>query len=166
MSTRNIPEGFQPIRHDRLLQQHEHDSYQLKGKLPEPTLCPQCTAVFSDGRWRWDGSAVGAGHALCPACRRINDNYPAGFVHLEGAYFATHREEIMHLVAHVAERQRKEHPLERIMAVEEQAEGVLVTTTDVHLARGIAEAVHGACQGHLKYHYNAMQQFLRVTWVR
>lgn len=39
---------------------------------------------------------------------------------------------------------RREHPLERIMGIEDTKEGALVTTTDAHLARRIAEALHSA----------------------
>jgi len=50
-----------------------------------------------------------------------------------------------------------EHPLKRIMAVEEKDGAMLVTTTDIHLARGIGEALHHAYQGELQYHYNPEQ---------
>ena len=45
--------GFEPIRHDRLIQEYRHDAYKSKHKLPEPTVCPVCGAVYHDGRWQW-----------------------------------------------------------------------------------------------------------------
>jgi hypothetical protein len=39
-----------------------------------------------------------------------------------------------------------------------------VTTTDIHLARGMGEALHHAYQGELEYHYNPEQNLLRVIW--
>ena len=164
MST--IPPGFHSIRRDRLQQEQTQDAYKLKGKLPEPTVCPQCGAIFRDGRWLWGEAPKDAHHAVCPACHRLNDNYPAGFVSLGGAFFASHRDEIMSLVRNEEQRERQEHPLKRIMAIEERTEAVLVTTTDIHLARGIGDAVHHAYQGELEFHYKPDENLLRVHWTR
>jgi hypothetical protein len=166
MTGRSIPAGFHPIRHDRLLQEHVHDAYKSKGKLPEPSVCPQCGAVFHGGRWQWGGAPAGAHQATCPACHRIHDHFPAGFVALEGAFFLSHREEIMALVHHEEQRERGEHPLQRIMGVEEGIGEVMVTTTDIHLARRIGEAVHKAYQGQLEFHYSPDDDLLRVHWAR
>lgn len=166
MNVRHIPPGFQPVRRDRLLQAQTSDTYKLKGKLAEPTTCPQCGAVFSAGRWHSGATPKDAHRHTCPACSRINDNYPAGFVHLAGAFLGAHRDEIMSLVHNEEHRQRSEHPLKRIMAITEQEGSFLVTTTDVHLARGIGEAVHHAYQGELEFHYKPDEHLLRVHWTR
>ncbi|MDD5403178.1 MAG: BCAM0308 family protein [Sulfuricella sp.] len=166
MSTRYVPPGFNPVRHDRLLLEQAHDAYKSKGKLPDPSVCPQCGAVFHDGRWQWGEAPAGAHQAICPACHRMNDQCPAGFLTLEGAFFQAHRDEIMRLVHHHEQHERAEHPLQRIMAVEEKDGEVLVTTTDIHLARGIGEAVHHAYQGELEFHYNTEENLLRVYWKR
>jgi len=164
MSTRSIPPGFHPVRHDRILLEQVHDAYKSKGKLPEPSVCLQCGAFFHDGRWQWGAAPAGAHQVTCPACHRMHDQYPAGFLTLEGPFFQAHREEIMHLVHNHEQRERAEHPLQRIMAVEEQDGEVLVTTTDIHLARGIGEAVRHAYQGELEFHYNPEENLLRVHW--
>lgn len=160
-----IPQsGFQPIRHDRLLQESVHDTYKSRGKLPEPTVCPQCRAVFQNGRWGWHEIPKGARSETCPACHRIKDNFPAGFVTLKGPFLATHRSEIISLVRHQEERAIKEHPLQRIMDIEDEPEGVLIRTTDIHLARSCGEAVQHAYQGELEFHYNREENLLRVSW--
>jgi len=100
----------------------------------------------------------------CPACHRIHDQYPAGFLTMRGVFFSAHRDEIMRLVHNHEKHERAEHPLKRIMAVEEKDGATLVTTTDIHLARGIGEALHHAYQGELQYHYNPEQNLLRVSW--
>ena len=166
MSSKTIPPGFHAVRRDRLLQESEHDAYKSKGKLPEPTVCPQCGAVFHEGRWQWGDPPKDAHSAICPACHRVNDKYPAGFTHLGGAFFSSHRGEIMSLVRHEEQREKQAHPLKRIMAIEDEKDGVLVTTTDIHLARGIGEAVHHAYQGELEFHYNEEENMLRVHWAR
>lgn len=164
MSTRSIPPGFHAVRHDRLLQEQVHDAYKSRGKLPEPSVCPQCGALFHDGHWQWGTAPAGAHQETCPACHRMHDQYPAGFLTLEGPFFQSHRDEIMRLVHNHEQRERAEHPLQRIMAVEERDGEVLVTTTDIHLARGIGEAVRHAYQGELEFHYNPEENLLRVHW--
>ena len=43
---------------------------------------------------------------------------------------------------------------------------MLITTTDIHLARDIGEAVHAAYNGELQYHYNKEENLMRVLWTR
>jgi hypothetical protein len=52
------------------------------------------------------------------------------------------------------------------MAIEDTDDGVLVTTTDTHLARNIAEALQSAYKGELDFHYNKEENLLRATWSR
>jgi len=167
MISRSIPAGFHPVRRDRLLQEARHDAYKMRKKLPEPTVCPHCGAVFHDGRWQWGLSVPADAHrTTCPACQRAEDHYPAGFVLLCGPFLQGHRDEIRHLVYNEAARERVGHPLKRVMAIEENEHEMLVSTTDIHLARGIGEAVHHSYQGELEFHYNAEDARLRVHWTR
>lgn len=165
MNTASSPLGFHQItRHDNLFKERVHDAYKAKGKLKEPTVCKQCGAVFHQGRWQWITAPENADKAVCPACHRIHDSFPAGFVTLKGDFYQTHRAEIMHLVRNHEKRERFEHPLNRIMDIEETDNSTLITTTDIHLARGIGEALHHAYQGELDFHYNPEQNLLRVSW--
>lgn len=166
MTNLSHPAGFHPIRRDRLLQEAVHDSYKSKGKLPEPTVCPDCGAVFHAGHWQWLAKPKDAHQTSCPACHRTHDHFPAGYVSLGGDFFATHEQEILHLVQHHATQEKAEHPLQRIMAIEKTEHGTVVTTTDIHLARGLGDALHHAYQGELEFHYNPEQNLLRVHWSR
>lgn len=166
MTINHTSSGFHPVSHDRPLLEQDIDAYQAKEKLPEPTTCPQCGAVFHKGRWQWGAAPNDAHREVCPACHRMNDHYPAGFVTLAGEFFKTHSEDILHLIRNLEQHQRAEHPLKRIMAIEPQDEAVLVTTTDIHLARGIGEALRHAYQGELELQYNAGEHLLRVHWSR
>lgn len=147
-------------------QDEVHDAYKSGKKLPEPTRCPQCGAVFRDGRWQWLPAPEGAHEASCPACRRIRDRLPAGYVTLQGEFFANHRDDILHLARNREAREKAEHPLERIMAIEEVDGGVQITTTDSHLARAIADAVFDAYKGELTVRYAPEDNLVRVRWMR
>lgn len=165
MGTKSTYPGFHQIaRHNGIFQEKIHDTYKTKGKVPEPTICPQCNAVFHHGRWQWLEIPANAHHRNCPACQRIIDHYPAGFLTLEGDFFLAHREEIMNLVHNIEKKEKSEHPLKRIMITEEKDDVLLITTTDIHLARGIGEAIHDAYQGDLEFHYNPAENLLRVNW--
>ena len=109
---------------------------------------------FHEGRWQWLPAPANAHKEMCSACHRIHDHYPAGFLTLEGPFFLAHREEIMHLVHHEEKYQRAEHPVKRIMEIDEKPDSTLITTTDIHLARGMGEKIHDSYQGELEFHYN------------
>jgi len=158
--------GFQPVSHDQLFQELVHDSYKAGHKLHEPTCCPDCGAVFQNGRWVWTAAPAAAHEARCPACHRIHDKFPAGFVTLKGAFLQAHREEILHLMRNHEAKEKAEHPLQRIMAIVEGDDGVTVTTTDTHLARDLAQSLHHAYKGELEFHYNKEDNLLRASWTR
>jgi hypothetical protein len=103
---------------------------------------------------------------LCPACRRINDQYPAGTLTIAGAFARQHADEILGLVRHQEQAEKAEHPLHRIMTVEQGYEATVVSTTDIHLPRRIGEALHHAYQGELDFRYHEEGHFIRVTWSR
>lgn len=154
-------------RRDRLLREHVHDPYKTRLKLPEPTLCPQCGALYHEGRWQWPKVPVpGDAHQeTCQACKRIADQCPAGVLTLEGDYVRQHQDELIALVRHQQKQEADEHPLHRIMAITEDApEKLTITTTDIHLPRRIGEAVKHAHHGELAFHYEPEEYFIRVHW--
>lgn len=158
--------SWRPLRRDELRDERVHDTYKLRGKLPEPTRCPDCGVIYSRGRWSWGLALEGAQQQRCPACHRMHDHFPAGYVVLEGEFLAGHRDEVLQLARNLEAKEKAEHPLERIMAIEDVEGGVQITTTDTHLARDIGEAVHSAYRGDLEYHYNKEENLLRVHWAR
>lgn len=160
------PFTFQPGRHLQILDDPVHDPYHEREKLLEPAVCTDCGAVYHEGRWQWIAPPVHALQARCAACRRIAEKLPAGYVSIEGQFARDHRDEVRNLVTHLETREKAEHPLQRIMAIEEQDDALMITTTDIHLARGIGEALEHAYKGELDFHYNKEQYLLRVRWRR
>jgi len=114
----------------------------------------------------WDEDSGKAASQTCPACQRIRDRFPAGYVKLNGKFLEAHRGEILRLVRGCEKKEKTEHPMQRIMEIKNLGESVLVTTTDVHLARNIAERIHHAYQGRLSFRYNKEEMLLRASWTR
>lgn len=142
------------------------DPYKSRRKLPDPTRCPRCKAVFLKGRWTWETVADPVKEELCPACRRINDHVAAGVVELSGPFFEDHRDEIESLINNQEKLEKERHPLERLMAMKPDGDKLRVETTGIHLARRIGDALKDAYQGDLDIEYLKGQDKVRVNWKR
>lgn len=153
-------------RRDRLLREREHDTYMMRGKPPEPTVCAECKAVYHEGRWQWAARPAGAHERLCPACQRMRDRYPGGYLTLSGPFLRKHRDEILHVARNAEAREKAQHPLRRIMTVEENDDAILITTTTMDMARTLGDAVYHAYKGELDYQYTDEANILRVHWRR
>ena len=104
---------------------------------------------------------------VCPACQRIRDGAPSGVLLLTGEFVAKHRDEILGLARNEEAHVKAEHPLARIIKIEDQTEppeGVVITTTDPHLARRIGEALHHAYHGTFTCRYEEDEDLLRANW--
>ena len=64
------------------------------------------------------------------------------------------------------EREARNHPLKRIMKVEEQGNTMTVSTANPGLARSLGDALLHAYQGELEYHYADDAGVFRVSWSR
>lgn len=144
----------------------QEDPYYQAARPPEPSQCPMCHAVFTGGRWQWGDAPDAVHEEVCPACRRVEDRFPAGYVTIKGAFMKEHRDEIIALIKAKEKREKAERPLQRIMAIEDKRDVLEVTTTDSHIARGIAEALHDAYKGDLKVRYSRDENLVRAVWTR
>jgi NMD protein affecting ribosome stability and mRNA decay len=153
-------------RHEQRMNAARDDSYRDTEKHADPATCPRCRATYVAGRWMWSPAPAGAARTTCPACQRIEDNFPAGYVTLKGGFLAAHRDEVLNLVMRRAERARAEHPLQRIIGMQDTVQGVLVTTTDGHLARGLGIALQEAFKGDLDLTFSRDENLVRATWSR
>lgn len=156
-----------PPRMDRRIRERVHDPYKTRLKLPDPTICPGCGALFHKGRWQWSAHPPADAHEeTCQACHRVADKYPAGTLTLTGGFIDDHRDEVLALIRHQGELEKGEHPLHRIMKIDTAPREIVVSTTDIHLPRRIGEAMQHAFSGALDFRYEEEAYFLRVHWTR
>jgi NMD protein affecting ribosome stability and mRNA decay len=154
-------------RRDKGIKQQRHDVYKHRGKLNEGTLCTTCGVVFSKGRWVWNYEGETNKQITCPACQRIKDGYPAGFIELSGEFFEQNRQEIINLVRNLEEQHKQEHPMQRVMRIsEEQNRPTMIETTEVNLARRIGDSISRAYQGEYSFQYADNYNRIRIQWVR
>lgn len=162
----NRDASLPPTRRDRLLKELVHDPYMATRKLPEPTVCPSCEAVFHEGRWMWGERPTKTAEVLCPACRRAHDKEPAGLLTISGEFWRAHEDEIKNLARNVESREKAEHPMKRIMDMDTRDDRLAISFTEPHLARAVGEAIEHAYNGELDFRYNQGEYYLRVTWRR
>jgi NMD protein affecting ribosome stability and mRNA decay len=145
----------------------ENDPYVSRAKPGAPTVCPTCRAFFTEGRWTWQKAPRDAHEQVCPACQRIHDRFPAGYITIKGEFFKEHKDEIVALLQAREKHEKENRPLQRIMGMDAKKDGTFeITTTDSHIARTLAEAVHSAYKGDLKLRYSRDENLLRATWKR
>jgi NMD protein affecting ribosome stability and mRNA decay len=163
MSTPHHPRD----KKDRSVRAWKHDQYKAKRKLREPSVCRECQAVYHKGRWVWGPGPSDSHQVICPACERIRDSAPSGVLLLIGEFVAKHREQVLGLARNEEARLKAEHPLARIIKIEDQTEapeGVVITTTNPHLARRIGEALNHAHRGTFACRYEENEDLLRENW--
>jgi NMD protein affecting ribosome stability and mRNA decay len=153
-------------RQDRLIKEKQNDVYVDRQKYSEPTLCIKCNALYINGRWTWQHAGQEVSRAVCPACKRIADNYPAGTIEISGVFYEHHQDEMMNLIMNVEKQEKTQHVLERIMRATRQGNKTVVTTTGIHLARRIGEALARSYKGDLSFQYLDADKGIRVTWER
>jgi hypothetical protein len=149
------------------MKERVHDPYRASEKLGDSVRCPDCGVEYHNGRWVWpETEGKDLKEQSCPACRRVADGYPAGELILSGSFLEKHRDEILATATNIEEGQRAEHPLNRIIAIEQRDGETVITTTDIHLPHGIAHALKDAWGGEMKTHYDEEGYFTRVQWGR
>jgi hypothetical protein len=158
--------GFRMLRREQRLLERIHDAYRLDAKLRGPARCRDCGAAYRRGRWTWGAAAEAARPVRCPACTRVREAMPAGYVRLAGDYQRVHRAEILRRMRRCEASEKRAHALQRIIAVSEVGGDLVVTTTDNHLARRIGEVLVKAFKGRCAYDYGRDDNLLRVSWSR
>jgi hypothetical protein len=159
--------GADTRRRDLLTPEREHDPYKARAKSAGPAICPQCGACFDAGRWFWAKMApAGAASEVCPACHRVSDRFPAGEIRIGGDFALAHKEEILNLARNSQAQEAGEHPMSRIMAIAQDENEFVITTTDIHLPRVIGNALERAFKQRAEFTYAPEEHFVRVKWAR
>lgn len=143
---------------NRTFGKNETDSKQTENDQPpdlevltSPSLvCAGCGALHQYGKWSWNQLPNKVAEGLCPACERINNQNPAGYITLTGKFVLENRDEILALVTNVAASELALQPLERLINIENNPDSIEITTTGVIIARQIGYALNIAFQGHLE----------------
>jgi hypothetical protein len=85
-------------------------------------------------------------------------------VTLHGDIAWQRKDEIIGLARNEEAAEKGEHPLNRIVDIGETHEGLVISTTDIHLPRRIGEALKRAHHGELTMHFDEGGYFVRVDW--
>ena len=73
---------------------------------------------------------------------------------------------MLNLIRNEEKEEKGEHPLERIMDITMEDEQTLITTTGIHIARRVGEAVSRAYKGDLSFTYGDGEKTIRMLWDR
>lgn len=131
MKFKSIPIGFLAVLDEQVVEELGHDAYQRR-----------CGAAES---------------GICKVCRREYDDHS---LTLGRALFGAQGQPITSLANKPAQPRRVGASVKRISTEEKLTRSVVVSTTDVHVARDIGAAVRRA-QSELD---NLQQKGLRVIW--
>ncbi len=143
-------------------------SCQKSEKCPSNTRCPKCNLLFLDGVWKNASPGHGSEQRwkLCPACMQIRDGHVGGIVQFSGAFAGSHRQELLNRIRNVEKLTRDERPLERIINMKEDKEGITVSVTTEHLVARIGKSVQRDFGGDLDLRYAPDDKFAYVHWHR
>jgi NMD protein affecting ribosome stability and mRNA decay len=150
----------------------ERDVY-LPRRTPKGLLwCTDCGATYYRRRWTLTPpeevrtqveSMTGLSFVLCPACRKIRDQYPSGELQVLGVG-AEGKEELFRLLKNQEEKARKKNPLERIMAIRLEGPAWKIDTTTEKFAQHLGRALKKARGGRVTYKWSHNNKFVRVIW--
>jgi hypothetical protein len=138
--------------------------HQRARKAAGGLVCGDCGVVQHAGKWTWGAPPLAQlEQGRCPACQRVRERYPAGTLRLPPAFLAR-RAEVLRLIRNVEKSEKAEHPLERLMEVEESDGRLVVTTTGVHLARQIAHKLAKRFHRKPRFRYADEENLVHVDW--
>jgi hypothetical protein len=78
--------------------------------------------------------------------------------------FLEHKAEVLQIIRNVERAEKAEHPLERLMDVEESGGRLVVTTTGIHIARQIAHKLARRFHQKARIRYARQEDLIHVDW--
>ncbi len=149
------------------------DPYLADERIHGEAVCKTCQSVYHNKRWSADQnlyenkkSQKKINLVLCPACRKVKDNFPGGILNIKGDFYSEHETDIMNLIKNEEKRAKGFNPLERIMEISTTPAGVEITTTNEKLTQKIGKSIQRAYQGRLEYKWSDGTKLLRAEWQR
>ena len=141
------------------------DPYRHQRKTGDAVVCEDCSVVFHGGRWYWGAAPLcDVEETVCPACQRIRDRFPAGTIRMADVPEEWH-DEVVRMIHSVEAHEKAEHPLERLMEIDDHGDSMTATTTGMHLARCIAGALRRRFHDGVKIGYPEGEGIVTVDWV-
>jgi NMD protein affecting ribosome stability and mRNA decay len=139
-----------------------------RGRLPEPSACERCGAVFSRRVWH---RPAAVGHALlarvrwttCPACEEAKHEEYHGRVLIRGDAGRTHEALIRRRIANVVERAGSTQPERRLVSMERRGDTLEVLTSSQKLAHRIVHELKKLLGGRATYSWSE-DRSLFATW--
>lgn len=140
------------------------------GRLPEPSICGRCGAVFARRVWhdprKVSGALLARAHwTTCPACEQARASVGFGRIVIRGPYARTHDDAVRRRIANVAARGASNQPERRISAIERRGDVLEVLTTSQKLAHRIVHELKKAFRGRAAYAWSDDGTLL-ATWER
>jgi hypothetical protein len=126
------------------------------GRLPEPSACERCGAIFSRRSWRRDrridaGLLARVKWTICPGCRQAGEGVGFGRVLIRGAFAAANDDLIRRRIRNIAARATATQPERRISSLDRQADVLEVITTSQKLAHRIVSEMRKLFRGRARY---------------
>jgi hypothetical protein len=137
-------------------------------RLPEPSACDRCGAVFVRRVWRRDvaRSSDRLGRVrwmVCPACTQVGRGEGFGRILIRGEAARTHAELILLRIDHVGKRAAASQPQRRVVSCDWHGDELEVLTTSQKLAHRIVHELKKVLGGSATYHWSA-DRTLFATW--
>ncbi|HOP40587.1 MAG TPA: BCAM0308 family protein [Geobacteraceae bacterium] len=137
------------------------------------SYCTKCGVIYREKRWIMDPVELvrlkedpTVGTIVCPACQKMRDNVPGGFLTLSGEYLRNHENEILELIKNTEEKSRNKNPLGRIMEISQEEDVLTILTTLDKLAEKLGKEIYKAHSGELNYQWSHGENSVRVYWKR
>jgi len=89
-----------------------------------------------------------------------------GIVYISGNFFNQRRDEIVNMLKNEEEKEVDHNPLDRIMGIVEDKDGVRVETTSESLAVHLGRMLYHSYGGDVEYKFSDEQKLARVFWHR
>jgi len=148
----------------KIIQGENQENHSFPHEPQGSAACSECGILFVAKGGVQNSLQDAQEGVVCPACTRIANRYPAGYVEAKGAFLKKLLDEVLQLIRETAVQASKKYPMERIMEVVHDDEGIIITTTGIIIARKIGEALSRAYKGNLRMQSADDEEFIRVFW--